>query len=162
MYEMRTLDMIQKLHEYGLPALVIILIAVLMFAAGYQAAKRVDMKSDTKTNVVDNSQTETNKHRTIETTTTIDKNTGKTVIQSTVTENSDTVKQDNKQIATEIKTETLAVRPRTNVSALFGTSIHDLQPIYGISVTQEVLGPVTLGAFGMSNGTVGLSLGWSF
>jgi hypothetical protein len=51
-----------------------------------------------------------------------------------------------------------------NISVLgandFGKGL--LAPTYGLSVTKEVLGPVTLGAFGLMNGTVGISVGLDF
>jgi hypothetical protein len=34
--------------------------------------------------------------------------------------------------------------------------------MYGISVHREFIGPITLGAFGLTNGTVGLSIGVNF
>ncbi len=36
------------------------------------------------------------------------------------------------------------------------------EPVYGISVSKEVFGPFTAGAFGLTNGTLGLSLGINF
>lgn len=51
-----------------------------------------------------------------------------------------------------------------NVSALvandFSTSI--IRPVYGVSVSKEVLGPVTVGVFGLTSGVVGVSLGLNF
>lgn len=37
-----------------------------------------------------------------------------------------------------------------------------LVPTYGISVTKEVLGPITVGAFGLMNGVIGVSIGLDF
>ncbi len=32
-------------------------------------------------------------------------------------------------------------------------------PIYGLSVSKEFIGPITVGAFGLTNGVIGLSIG---
>jgi len=37
-----------------------------------------------------------------------------------------------------------------------------VKPIYGINVSKEVFGPFTAGAFGLTNGIVGLSVGINF
>lgn len=51
----------------------------------------------------------------------------------------------------------------TMVSALAATDIHDItKVVYGVSVAREVLGPVTVGAFGLSSGVFGVSLGVRF
>lgn len=50
-----------------------------------------------------------------------------------------------------------------NVSALAGTQLtHGIQPIYGVSVSKEFIGPIVLGAFGLNNGIVGVSIGVNF
>lgn len=54
---------------------------------------------------------------------------------------------------------------KLNISALIALDTSKrlvLQPIYGISVSKEVLGPITAGVFGLTNGTVGLSIGINF
>lgn len=53
----------------------------------------------------------------------------------------------------------------TNLSLLAGydfSSPRHLVPVYGLGVTREVLAPVTLGAYGLTNGIVGLSIGVNF
>lgn len=54
--------------------------------------------------------------------------------------------------------------PTLNVSALVGNDFSKrlIQPIYGVSVSKEVLGPITAGVFGLTNGIVGLSIGINF
>lgn len=59
----------------------------------------------------------------------------------------------------EVKSRTGLV----NVSALIGTEhIRQLTPVYGLSVSKEILGPVTVGAWGMTNSSIGVSLGVNF
>jgi hypothetical protein len=54
-------------------------------------------------------------------------------------------------------------RSTINVSALVGMNWENRHPaIYGISVNKEILGPITIGAWGLNNGTVGLSIGVNF
>lgn len=58
-----------------------------------------------------------------------------------------------------------ASSPKWNVSAMAGydfTKPKDLVPIYGVSVNRQVLGPFTIGAYGMTDGIIGLSIGASF
>lgn len=70
-------------------------------------------------------------------------------------------------VTEEINSRTKTVTkpgPKVNVSALAGvdTTSSILKPVYGISVSKEFIGPITVGAYGLTNGTVGLSLGVNF
>lgn len=52
-----------------------------------------------------------------------------------------------------------------NVSGLVGNDFStswNLKPIYGVSVTKEFLGPITLGGYGLTNGVLGISIGLNF
>lgn len=53
---------------------------------------------------------------------------------------------------------------KINVSALVANDFSrgGILPLYGASVSKEFIGPVTLGAFGLTNGTIGLSIGLNF
>jgi hypothetical protein len=53
---------------------------------------------------------------------------------------------------------------RLNLSLLAGKSLSSFSspPVYGLYANKNVLGPITAGAFGFENGTVGLSVGFSF
>ncbi len=53
---------------------------------------------------------------------------------------------------------------KINISALVANDFSrgGILPLYGVSVSKEFLGPVTIGAFGLTNGTIGLSLGINF
>lgn len=50
---------------------------------------------------------------------------------------------------------------RLNISVLAGSSF-PLNWTFGVSATRQVLGPITFGAWGLSNGTFGLSAGLNF
>jgi peptidoglycan hydrolase-like amidase len=52
---------------------------------------------------------------------------------------------------------------KINVSVLAGTDVTSrFKPEYGISINKEFIGPVTIGAFGMTNGVLGVSIGITF
>lgn len=54
---------------------------------------------------------------------------------------------------------------RISLSALAGSdlrNLHALVPVYGVAANKELLGPITVGVFGMSNGLAGVSLGLNF
>lgn len=53
--------------------------------------------------------------------------------------------------------------PKINLSAMVGFEGSKFNtPIYGISASKELLGPISVGIFGMTNSTYGLTLGASF
>ncbi len=70
------------------------------------------------------------------------------------------------KIDSKTKTNTVVVppRPKLNVSVLVANdfSKNSVQPLYGVSISKEVLGPVTAGAFALTNGTIGVSIGVNF
>lgn len=56
----------------------------------------------------------------------------------------------------------VTVRDTLNISVLGGISFPLSQPVIGISAQKNLIGPVTMGLWGLSNGTVGASLGLNF
>jgi len=71
-------------------------------------------------------------------------------------------KDTTKKVAEASKTEAKS-GSKLNISLLVGQDFTTVkQPAYGISVSRELIGPVTLGLWGMNNGAVGLSLGVNF
>lgn len=74
----------------------------------------------------------------------------------TRTERSDSV---TKETAPALKS-----RATWNISVLAATSqkSHFGQLDYGVSATKELIGPVTVGAFGLTSGVVGASIGINF
>jgi hypothetical protein len=86
---------------------------------------------------------------------------------TTITEDSNTDTKDNTNTLTNenLQTKTEAAAHDTlNLSALAGINYQQPQQglIYGVSVTKELIGPITIGAFGFTNGLVGGSIGISF
>jgi hypothetical protein len=102
------------------------------------------------------------------TTTIVEEPTGK---KTTTIVEEDKVNKDTSTKETDDKTKTdnsfkevLKSSP-LSVSALFGGPLPGSGPfqmVYGLHVSKQVLGPITVGAFGMTNRTVGFSLGLNF
>jgi hypothetical protein len=84
-----------------------------------------------------------------------------TVVTTIDSAQSDTVQTDT---ITQSQTKTVTGSSKINLSALATTNIHSPfgAPAYGLSVSKEVAGPITAGLFGLSNGTVGISIGINF
>jgi len=70
---------------------------------------------------------------------------------------------DTKQIAHVETTVTPPKRSAVNISLLGATNVRNPTALaYGVSVSKEVLGPLTVGAFGLTNGIIGVSVGLNF
>lgn len=67
--------------------------------------------------------------------------------------------KDNSVITTDTETK-VKERSKLAISALAGTDLS--KPIYGAAVSKEVLGPITIGIFGLSNASFGASVGLNF
>lgn len=86
--------------------------------------------------------------------------------ETTVTEDRET--STNTNVTKEKIKEVYSRKKPLNISILGGAQPHlfkgiSLGPIvYGASISKEVLGPITIGAFGLSDLTFGVSLGWNF
>jgi hypothetical protein len=59
------------------------------------------------------------------------------------------------------KTETTK-RANYRAAAIVGADFRSLQPVYGASIDARVFGPVSVGAWGMTNGTAGITVGIEF
>lgn len=127
--------------------------AAIAFAAGRYTATL--SKTDTKVDEIKNTTTHQE-----ETTTTVKKPDGTVTTVTKV----DTVTSTKDQKDTEVLKETVPTsKSKLNISALVATSIHEVGvPAYGISVSKEFIGPITVGAFGLTNGTLGVSIGLNF
>lgn len=84
----------------------------------------------------------------------------KTIIEDTKTN----IVKESSQSA-ETKTERIGSTQRTTISGLIGIDFNNLSRspvVYGGSVSRPIIGPVTLGAWGLSNLTFGASVGVQF
>lgn len=144
-------------------ALVSILALTASFAVGRYSVSQppaVTKVDDIKKDII--KDVDSDKHK--ETTTVIEKDPdGKTKTTTTVTEDTTTKKHVDTTIEKhEDLTITPTIRDTLNVSALIGADFRQKDPVYGVSVTKQFLGPVTIGIFGLTNYTVGLSVGLNF
>ncbi len=74
------------------------------------------------------------------------------VVDSVTNSHTDTLAKDS--LREEIKNKSTL-----NVSVLSAMQLPNTAIIYGASVQKSLIGPVTIGAFGFTNKTIGLSLG---
>lgn len=132
------------------------------FAGGRYSVSGTDVKTTEHTTTDTTKQVDRDTHT--DTTTVVEEDgTGKkktttTVVQDTTTKSKtdEVIKDDKTSVATPAKRNTL------NVSTLASVGLNNFVPVYGLSVTKEVLGPITVGAFGLTSGVVGISLGLNF
>lgn len=132
------------------------------FAAGRYSASGSIIKTTEQTTTDTTKQVDRDTHK--DTTTVVEEDgTGKkkttTIVKEDTTTRSKTdevTKDDKSSVTTPVKRNTL------NVSALASVDIKNFVPVYGLSVTKEVLGPITVGAFGLTSGVVGVSVGLDF
>ena len=87
--------------------------------------------------------------------------------EKTVTTINNNVDTKTKDTDTTAIAETQVVIPPPhdlwNVSAMVGLNpINNFVPAYGLGVSKKVLGPINVGAFGFTNGLVGVSIGVTF
>ncbi len=75
-----------------------------------------------------------------------------------------TITDHTQHTETSSKSAVVIASPKINISALVGTDLSQpgIKPIYGVSASKEFLGPITLGAYGLTNGVVGISVGFNF
>jgi len=85
-----------------------------------------------------------------------------TIINSELAKDTDTTKKDT--IKNEVITTT--TNSKTNglsIDVLCGTDVsHPLSLVYGAHITNQLIGPIKIGAYGLLNGQVGVSLGLQF
>lgn len=85
-------------------------------------------------------------------------------VTKTITKPDGTIEQDTTKTENRTGSSTRAEKPPAwHISAGAGVHALDFQaPIYKVEVSKDILGPVAVGVWGLSNGTVGLSIGFSF
>lgn len=86
----------------------------------------------------------------------------KTVTKDGVIESTTTITDHSQKVETSKKVDITAATKDWLVSASYSTSIHTLEPIYGLQVNRRILGPAYIGALLNNKGQVGLSLGLEF
>lgn len=134
-----------------------IVLSVVALLVSFQAGRYYASQSSETTNIDDKKNT--NKHT----------QTVTTIVKSPSGAVRTTIKRDMVVVAEEVKKENSVKIEKTtsntvNFSVLAGFDGAHFKsvPIYGVSISKEVLGPITVGAWGLTNGTLGLSAGVNF
>lgn len=126
--------------------------------------KTVEVEKKVKDTSTDTNQNKKKDTKIVET----KKPNGEIVTETTITETTviDKKKEEQETIAKIDKkdstSETTKGDSKVTINALGGFDFRTGLPVYGASVTKPVAGPLTLGVFGLSNTTVGASLGLQF
>jgi hypothetical protein len=88
------------------------------------------------------------------------------VTDTITTDTTDVLQVNSNSKSSSTTVETPVALPKTNFSALFGTDLTKgskaLIPLYGVSIQRELIGPVSVGGFGLTSGVVGVSVGINF
>lgn len=74
----------------------------------------------------------------------------------------DTSVKENTKANSESTIKEITVRDKLNVSLLVGGPLSFSEPTFGISANKNFIGPITLGLWGLTNKTVGFSVGLNF
>ena len=132
------------------------------FAAGRYSVSAPEVKTDQTSSSVDNKQTDKNSHvQTI--IVTIKDPSGAEKTTTTITKDTTTQVKDKDVLNTTFAQDVIPPKRNTlNVYALAGVDVKTPGVVYGVSVTKQVLGPISVGAWGLTSGIVGVSLGLSF
>ena len=132
---------------------------LISFAAGRYLAPT---KIVTKTVEVEKKQVDTKKdeHK-VTTVTETDKPDGTKTIVTQTTDNTGTERTSKDVVKSDTTTTKTYGGAKTSINALAGLS-SGATPTYGLAVTRSVLGPITVGAFGLTDRTFGVSLGLEF
>lgn len=128
------------------------------------AAGRYSVQKPAVTTIEDkHTDTEVHKDKDTHKITTITKEPdGKTT--TTIVEDSNTHTDKDKSTDSHLDQKITPQKISTlHLAAMAGTQLgHGLVPAYGLLVSKQVLGPITVGAFGFNNGLVGVTVGLDF
>ena len=81
----------------------------------------------------------------------------------TETTNTVITEDTNTDIKKVVETST-TTKPskKINISLMAESRLNEYKPEYGVSVSKEILGPITAGLYAKTSGTVGITLGINF
>lgn len=138
-------------------------VAVLLttFTAGRYSAQSAKVATKIDTTVTEDKKSTQDKHKQT-TTITEKKPDGTTKTVTKVTEDTETKKDTTTDSVSHTQQVVTPVKSSLNISALAGLDLSGRLPVYGVSINKQVLGPVTLGAYGLTNGVIGVSIGLNF
>lgn len=91
-------------------------------------------------------------------------------LETTITVVVDNSKQKDKKDKTvaveektiEIKKEVTKASDKVTISVLGGVNLNKVGMLYGASISKPILGPITVGVWGLSDASVGASVGLTF
>lgn len=126
---------------------------LLAFAVGRYSGQKPAIKETTKTEDTKKSTTDTETHTVI-----VNNPDGSSV--TTIDSHTKEKEHETSKSATVVAIE--AVKSHVNIALLGGYDTKTNTQLIGAQVYKQMLGPVTIGAFGFNNGLVGLSVGVSF
>lgn len=134
------------------------------FAVGRFSVGKPEIKTDVAIVQKDKSDEAKDTHITT-TTKEITDATGKKEVDTTTTTDIVSHIQKTDTSTEQVLTDIIPAKVGTlNISMLGGVDTKGVgNPfVYGASVTKQILGPISLGVFGLTNGTAGVSVGISF
>lgn len=116
-----------------------------------------------KTVEVEKKTAEADKHKETTVVEIVNKDGSKETTTKTVEDNKKT-STDDKAIATESTKTVTKGGSRLSIYALGGVDLNNFAggPLYGAHVSKDILGPISIGLFGLSSGVAGASIGISF
>ena len=135
---------------------------IISFASGRYSVSKPEISTNTKADTT--LQQEVDKQLNTQTVIVYEKakdGTEKTTETITDLSREETVAKE-KESEAQVTTVTPPKNNQYRVDVLAGIGITNPYPVYGASVSKQFIGPISLGAWGLSNGTVGLSIGVSF
>ena len=141
----------ETIKQYKIYAILILIIIGLSTALVLKSSP--DQVVTTQEIKKEEDKKEDKKEKTI---TVIDKKPDGETVTTQVTQEEDQTEDKTKE---DTKTQTTVINKSTNISLMYAPSF---KPVYGVSITHEVLGPFTVGAFVLTNGTLGVTVGVSF
>lgn len=116
-----------------------------------------------------NSEAERNKKKTTETKETVKpdgtrETTTKTTEETEVSKKNNEHSTDETSKNSESSKEVISGQSKTSLNVLAGVKANDITGglIYGVSVTKPILGPISIGIWGLTNSTIGASVGLLF
>jgi 23S rRNA pseudoU1915 N3-methylase RlmH len=130
----------------------VIIIVIAFYCGKYSAPERI--KTEIKVVEVEK-EVKKSEHKTIKIKQNKDGSKETIIISDTNTE------EKSKEKTTEEKKEIIR-NAKTNISLLVGGAYPISGPHYGLSVQRQLIGPITLGAWGTTNNNFGLSIGLNF
>jgi hypothetical protein len=146
---------------------VIISIVSLLTAFGfgrYSANQRPNVQ--TKETVTANATQQTDKNVETETTITTEKDPNGVVKTVETIDSKDLTKVETENQSVKILQQTVTQPKQSKINLSFVASSDvfkgALAPSYGLYASKEILGPITAGVYGLTNGTVGVTVGLDF